>query len=124
MSGFSSPQLRGISEQLGDFSELTQLLKSAFIDNPPVGIKDGGFVREGFDRELDELRSVRDNGAKMIAEIEARERENTGIRNLKIKYNRVFGYAIEITNSFKDKVPYNYQRRQTLANAERYTTDD
>lgn len=124
MSGFSSPQLRGISEQLGDFSELTQLLKSAFIDNPPVGIKDGGFVREGFDRELDELRSVRDNGAKMIAEIEARERENTGIRNLKIKYNRVFGYAIEITNSFKDKVPYNYQRRQTLANAERYTTDE
>ena len=124
LSGFSSEIVKNISNELGDFSELTALLKSAFIENPPVSIKEGGFIREGFDRELDELRSIRDNGAKMIAEIEARERENTGIRNLRIKYNRVFGYSIEVTNSFKDKVPYNYQRRQTLANAERYTTDE
>lgn len=124
LSGFSTPQMQSIAGNLGDFSELAALLKSAFIENPPVNIKEGGYIREGFDRELDELRSVRDNGAKMIAEIEARERESTGIRNLKIKYNRVFGYSIEVTNSFKDKVPYNYQRRQTLANAERYTTDE
>lgn len=124
LSGFSSQQLRQISEGMGDFTELAALLKAAFIENPPVNIKEGGYIREGFDRELDELRSVRDNGAKMIGEIEARERESTGIRNLKIKYNRVFGYSIEVTNSFKDKVPYNYQRRQTLANAERYTTDE
>ena len=124
LSGFTSQIIKNIADEFGDFSELTALLKSAFIENPPVSIKEGGFIREGFDRELDELRSVRDNGAKMIAEIEARERENTGIRNLKIKYNRVFGYSIEVTNSFKDKVPYNYQRRQTLANAERYTTDE
>ena len=124
LSGFSTPQMQSIAGNLGDFSELAALLKSAFIENPPVNIKEGGYIREGFDRELDELRSVRDNGAKMIAEIEARERESTGIRNLKIKYSRVFGYSIEVTNSFKDKVPYNYQRRQTLANAERYTTDE
>ena len=124
LSGFSSPQLQKIAEGLGDFSETAALLKSAFIENPPVNVKEGGYIREGFDRNLDELRSVRDNGAKMIAEIEAREREKTGIRNLKIKYNRVFGYSIEVTNSFKDKVPYDYQRRQTLANAERYTTDE
>lgn len=124
LSGFSTPQMQSIAGNLGDFSELAALLKSAFIENPPVNIKEGGYIREGFDRELDELRSVRDNGAKMIAEIEARERESAGIRNLKIKYNRVFGYSIEVTNSFKDKVPYNYQRRQTLANAERYTTDE
>lgn len=124
LSGFLTPQMQKISAGLGDFSELTALLKAAFIENPPLNIKEGGYIRAGFDRDLDELRSIRDNGAKMIAEIEARERESTGIRNLKIKYNRVFGYSIEITNSFKDKVPYNYQRRQTLANAERYTTDE
>lgn len=124
LSGFHSRVIGEIDAALGDFSALTQLLQGAFIENPPVSVKEGGFIRKGYDRDLDELRDIRDNGARMIAEIEAREREKTGIKNLRIKYNRVFGYSIEVTNSFKDKVPYEYRRRQTLANAERYVTDE
>ena len=124
LSGFHSRVVREIEAGLGDFSSLTELLQGAFVENPPVAVKDGGFIRKGYNRELDELRDVRDNGARVIAEIEAREREKTGIKNLRIKYNRVFGYSIEVTNSFKDKVPYEYRRRQTLANAERYVTDE
>ncbi len=122
LSGFTAAVLKEIMEGMGDFSSLTELLQSAFIENPPVSIKEGGFIRKGYCRELDELRDIRDNGAQMIVEMESRERERTGIKNLKIKYNRVFGYSIEVTNSFKDKVPYEYERRQTLANAERYVT--
>lgn len=124
LSGFSSAEIVRIAEGLGDFSSLAQLLKDAFIDNPPVSTKEGGYIRRGYSKELDELRDMRDNGARMIAEMEASEREKTGIKNLKIKYNRVFGYTIEVTNSFLGKVPYNYQRRQTLAGAERYITDE
>ena len=124
LSGFHSRVIGEIDAALGDFSALTQLLQGAFIENPPVSVKEGGFIRKGYDRDLDELRDIRDNGARLIAEIEAREREKTGIKNLRIKYNRVFGYSIEVTNSFKDKVPYEYRRRQTLANAERYVTDE
>ena len=124
LSGFHSRVIGEIDAALGDFSALTQLLQGAFIENPPVSVKEGGFIRKGYDRDLDDLRDIRDNGARMIAEIEAREREKTGIKNLRIKYNRVFGYSIEVTNSFKDKVPYEYRRRQTLANAERYVTDE
>ena len=124
LSGFHSRVIGEIDAALGDFSALTQLLQGAFIENPPVSVKEGGFIRKGYDRDLDELRDIRDNGARMIAEIETREREKTGIKNLRIKYNRVFGYSIEVTNSFKDKVPYEYRRRQTLANAERYVTDE
>ena len=124
LSGFHSRIVSSIAAALGDFSALTDLLQRAFVENPPVAVKEGGFIRQGYDRELDELRDIRDNGARVIAEIEAREREKTGIKNLRIKYNRVFGYSIEVTNSFKDKVPYEYKRRQTLANAERYITDE
>ena len=124
MSGFSSPVLREVVNGLGDFTELCDLLRRAFIENPPVSVKDGGYIAKGYSKDLDELRDMHENGAQRIAEMEAREREETGIRNLKIKYNRVFGYGIEVTNSFKDKVPYRYQRRQTLANAERYVTDE
>ena len=124
LSGFKSGAVQEIVEGLDDFSDLAELLRSAFIENPPVSIKEGGFIRKGFSRELDELRDIRDNGAQMIVELEMRERESTGIKNLKIKYNRVFGYSIEVTNSFKDKVPYYYERRQTLANAERYSTKE
>lgn len=124
LSGFSSAIIRAISDGLGDFSEIAELMKKAFIENPPVNVKEGGYIRKGYHAELDELRDIRDNGARTISEMEAIEREKTGIKNLKIKYNRVFGYAIEVTNSFKDKVPYEYQRRQTLAGAERYITDE
>lgn len=124
LSGFTSAEIGRIVRGLGDFSAMAELLRSAFIENPPVNIKEGGYIRKGYSRELDELRDIRDNGARMIAEMEAEEREKTGIKNLKIKYNRVFGYTIEVTNSFLSKVPYSYQRRQTLAGAERYVTDE
>lgn len=124
LSGFSSPILKEIGEGLGDFSSLCDLLKRAFIPNPPVNVKEGGYIAAGYSKELDELRDAHKNGALRIAEMEAREREETGIKNLKIKYNRVFGYGIEVTNSFRDKVPYRYQRKQTLANAERFVTDE
>lgn len=124
LSGFSSAEILRIVQGLGDFSSLAQLMKNAFVENPPVNIKEGGYIRKGYNRDLDELRDARDNGARMIGEMEAEEREKTGIKNLKIKYNRVFGYTIEVTNSFLNKVPYNYQRRQTLAGAERYVTDE
>ena len=124
LSGFNSSVLKTIVDGLDDFSSLRDLLARAFVENPPVSIKEGGFIRSGFSQELDELRDVRDNGAQKIVEMEVRERETTGIRNLKIKYNRVFGYSIEVSNSFKDKIPYNYERRQTLANAERFVTKE
>lgn len=124
LSGFSSPIVRDLVGAMGDFSQLCDLLQRAFFENAPVGIKEGGFIRKGYSAELDDLRDARDNGAQAIAAMEARERERTGIKNLRIKYNRVFGYSIEVTNSFKDKVPYDYQRRQTLTNAERYVTDE
>ena len=124
LSGFTSAEIGRIVRGLGDFSAMAELLRSAFIENPPVNIKEGGYIRKGYSKELDELRDIRDNGARMIAEMEAEEREKTGIKNLKIKYNRVFGYTIEVTNSFLSKVPYSYQRRQTLAGAERYVTDE
>ena len=113
-----------ISSKIIDFTDTVNLLNSAIADEPPTNMKDGGYVKAGFNKELDELRSLGKNSRTAIAEIENRERERTGIRTLRIGYNRVFGYYIEVTNSFKDKVPYDYQRRQTLANAERFITDE
>lgn len=124
LTGFSSPVLMKIVSELHELSEIRDLLKATIVENAPVAVKDGGFIREGYNKDLDEFRRIRDGGAGMIAEMETRERDATGIKNLKIKYNRVFGYMIEVTNSFKDKVPYHYQRRQTIANAERYVTDE
>ncbi len=124
LAGFNSPIIRKISEDLIDFSEIVNLLDSAIAPEPPVQLKDGGYIRTGFDAGLDELRDIKKRGGDMLVAMECRERDATGIRNLKIKFNKVFGYYIEVTKSFKDKVPISYQRRQTVANAERYTTDE
>ena len=124
LSGFSSKILRDISEQLFDMSPLAILLSNAIASEPPANMKDGGYINKGFNAQLDELRSMKQNATEMVNAMECRERDATGIRNLKIRYNRVFGYYIEVTKSFNDKVPLHYQRRQTLANAERYTTDE
>lgn len=124
LSGFCSRAVADIVSSLDDFSALSDLLQRAFIDNPPVNVKEGGYIRKGYNKTLDELQDIRDNGSRAVGEMEAREREKTGIKNLRIKYNRVFGYTIEVTNSFKDRVPYDYRRRQTLAGAERYVTDE
>ena len=124
LSGFSSSILSDISNQLFDMSPLAALLSNAISNEPPANMKDGGYIKEGFNEQLDELRSMKKNATEMVNAMECRERDVTGIRNLRIRYNRVFGYYIEVTKSFNDKVPLNYQRRQTLANAERYTTDE
>ena len=122
--GLNAEIVNDISEKLLDYSSIVELLYNSICDEPPANMKDGGFIKEGYNSELDELRSFCKNSRSCIANIEAEEREKTGIKNLKIGYNRVFGYYIEVTNSFKDKVPFNYTRRQTLANAERYVTEE
>lgn len=124
LSGFKSKILQDVSENLLDMKQIVDLLNRAISDNPPVQMKDGGYIKDGYNGDLDEMRSIKTNGAKIILEIEARERDVTGIRTLRINYNRVFGYYIEVTKSFCDKVPLSYQRRQTLTNVERYTTDE
>ncbi len=124
LSGLNSQFIIDIVNSISDFSNTVSLLKNAIVDNPPATLKDGGYIKEGFDKELDSLRALGKNSKSAIAEIENNEREKTGIRTLRIGFNRVFGYYIEVTNSFKDKVPFEYERRQTLANAERYITKE
>lgn len=124
LSGLSSKALTDINAHLRDVSKTAELLARAIKDEPPVSVKDGGFIRRGFDEELDKLTDIHENGRKTIADIENRERERTGIKNLRVGYNKVFGYYIEVTNSFKDKVPYDYVRKQTLTGAERYITEE
>ena len=122
--GIDSVAIQNICEEILDFSETTKLLNDAIDEDAPVNLKDGGYIKAGYNSELDELRSFSKNSKECILTIENREKEKTGIKNLKIGYNRVFGYYIEVTNSFKDKVPYEYERRQTLTNAERYITNE
>ena len=123
LSGFSSSLLKGISDDLVDPSPVCELLKQA-ISSEATTLKEGNYIRCGYNAQLDELRAVKDNGKSLVLEMETRERERTGIRTLKAGYNRVFGYYIEVSNSFKDRVPYSYVPRQTLANGVRYTTEE
>ncbi len=122
--GFDASILRDIEKDLLDMKALAEYLSAAIDPEAPALTKDGGYIRTGFNDELDELRSIGKNGKRLLAEMEARERERTGIKTLKIGYNRVFGYYIEITNSFKDKAPEEYIRRQTLTTGERYITEE
>ena len=124
LSGFTSSILCGINEELLDLRDLAEYLTAAIDPEAPALMKDGGYIRAGFYEELDELRVIGSKGKQIVLEIEAKERERTGIKTLKVGYNRVFGYYIEVTNSFKDKVPEDYIRRQTLANGERYITEE
>ena len=124
LTGLSAKALKDVNNSIPDLSESTLLLKNAIKENPPVSVKEGGFIREGFDEELDRLTDIRNNGKRVLEDIERRERERTGIKNLRVGYNKVFGYFIEVTNSFKDKVPYDYVRKQTLTGAERYITEE
>ncbi|MBO6060596.1 MAG: DNA mismatch repair protein MutS, partial [Clostridia bacterium] len=123
--GFSEcDTLRMLAERVDPMQDIRLLLERAIIDEPPLSVKDGGIIREGYDKQIDELRSLSHGGRNTLAELESRERERTGIRNLKVGYNRVFGYYIEVTNSNKQLVPLVYQRKQTLANAERFVTPE
>ena len=124
LSGMQSKFITDICEKLGDFSSMVNLLSNAIADEPPAMMKDGGYIKAGYNQELDECRKFGKNSKDCIAEIENKEKEQTGIKGLKIGYNRVFGYYIEVTNSYKDRVPYHYIRRQTLTNAERFITEE
>lgn len=118
------PLLARLNGRISDLQSAADLIDRAIIEEPPVTVKDGGVIREGFDPDLDRLRSVMNGGSDIIEQIGEQERERTGIRNLKIGFNRVFGYYIEVTRSYLDKVPAHYIRKQTLANAERYITEE
>lgn len=112
------------NSEISTLDSISNLIENAIVDQPPINIKDGGVIKEGFNEQLDNLRNIVNGGTDIIEEIQEREREATGIKNLKIGYNRVFGYYIEVTKSFYDKVPENYIRKQTLANCERFITDE
>ena len=122
--GLKSRALNDILNNLGDYDDICKILNAAIDDNPPVNVKDGRFVRAGFDKRLDEQREISENGTQKIKRMEEDEREKTGIKTLKIRYNKVFGYYIEVSNSFKNQVPYNYVRKQTLVGGERYITEE
>jgi len=119
-----SPLLKQLAKDLGDPAPVVDLLQRAVIDNPPVVIRDGGVIAEGFDEELDELRRLSSNADGFLVELEKRERERTGISTLKVGYNRVHGYFIEVSRAQAEQVPTEYQRRQTLKAAERYITPE
>ena len=120
---FKSPLFKDIYNRLDVLEDITTLISESIMDDPPINIKEGGIIRTGYHEEIDKLRNAKTEGKTWLAEMEASEKESTGIKNLKIKYNKVFGYYIEVSNSFKDQVPDYYVREQTLTNAERYTTD-
>jgi len=120
----TSPHVRNLAETIGEYPELADCLERAIIDNPPVVIREGGVIREGFDAELDELRNISENAGQYLLDVETRERERTGISTLKVGYNRVHGYYIEISRAQSEQAPVDYIRRQTLKNAERFITPE
>ncbi|WP_373214982.1 DNA mismatch repair protein MutS [Ruminococcus sp. 5_1_39BFAA] len=124
LKDFQAPILQQINEDMDSLEDVTELIKSAIVEDPPLAQKDGGIIREGYNEDVDKFRRSRTDGKKWLTELEAKERDRTGIKSLKIKFNRVFGYSLEVTNTFKNQVPDNYIRKQTLANAERYITEE
>ena len=121
---FSDPRLMELAEALDTLDEIASEIGETICDDPPFSVREGKFIRDGFDQEVDRLRHILKGGKDFITEMEAREKEKTGIRTLKIGYNKVFGYYIEVSNSFKDQVPDTYIRKQTLVNGERFITQE
>lgn len=117
-----APLLGQIRAELDPLEDLCSLIKAAIAEEPPLAMKEGGIIRDGYHEEVDTLRQAKSKGKDWLARLEEEERKKTGIKNLKIKYNKVFGYYLEVTNSYKGLVPDYYSRKQTLANAERYIT--
>ncbi len=115
-----SSLLKEMYEELDTLEDLCELVQKAIREEPPIAMRDGGIIKDGYNEEVDKLRMAKSNGKEWLAKLEDTEREKTGIKNLRIKYNKVFGYYLEVTNSFKNMVPDYYTRKQTLANAERY----
>lgn len=121
---FHGTLLQEIREELDTLDELYELVNSAINEDAPISTRDGGLIKEGYHEEVDKYRDAKTKGKTWLAELEAKEREKTGIKGLRIKYNRVFGYYLEVTNSYKDLVPDYYTRKQTMTNAERYITPE
>ena len=124
MAELSSPLYADLAEMLDLLPDVLDLVDRAMVDDPPFVLREGGLIRDGFDEELDELRQISRTGKGWIARLEQQERERTGISSLKVRFNKVFGYYIEVTKTHVAKVPEDYQRKQTLANAERYITPE
>ncbi len=120
----TSPLLTDLAAQLDPLTEFTELVGRAIVDEPAITLRDGNLIRDGYNSELDALRQASKGGKSWIRDLEAKERERTGIKSLKVGFNRVFGYYIEVTNANRHLVPEDYQRKQTLANAERYITPE
>ena len=124
LEGLASPLLQSLREELDDLSDLRALIGRGIQDDPPFSVREGGFIRDGYDPEVDRLRDILVHGKDMVAAVEAREKEKTGIKSLKVGYNKVFGYYIEVSKSYYDQVPETYIRKQTLVNCERYITQE
>ncbi|GFI08791.1 DNA mismatch repair protein MutS [Lachnospiraceae bacterium] len=124
MEDFQSPLLRTLWEELDELSDLQALIARTIREDPPISVRDGDIIRDGCNEDVDRYRKAKTEGKSWLAKVEADEREKTGIKNLKIKFNKVFGYYLEVTNSYKDMVPDYYMRKQTLTNAERYITPE
>lgn len=120
LQDMSSTLLKELYQELDPLEDLCALIQKAIVDDPPIAMKEGGIIKDGYHEEVDRLRTAKSKGKEWLARLEEQEREKTGIKNLRIRYNKVFGYYLEVTNSFKNLVPDYYTRKQTLANAERY----
>ena len=124
LKNYKSSLISGIYNHLDTLEDIANLVDASIVEEPPIAVKDGGIIKTGYNDEVDRLRKAKTEGKNWLAELETREREKTGIKGLKIKFNKVFGYCIEITNSYKNMAPAEYIRKQTLSNAERYTTPE
>lgn len=124
LQDLSGELAKEIDQDFECFEDLCEMLKSAITDEPPITVREGGIIRDGYNEEVDRLRNAKMEGKSWLAQLEEREREKTGIKNLKIKYNKVFGYYLEVTNSFLNLVPDYFMRKQTLTNAERFITPE
>lgn len=121
---FQGSLLKRIQEEMDVLEDICELIERSITEEPPISVRDGGILKEGYHQEVDKLRHAKTEGKTWLMELETKEREKTGIKNLRIKYNKVFGYYLEVTNSYKNMVPDYYTRKQTLANAERYITPE
>ena len=120
----SSEILKKLNDEFDPLQEVYEIIERSICDEPPFSIREGGLIKEGYSEELDKLKDSIKDGKSWISGLEASERERTGIKNLKVGYNRVFGYYLEVTKSYFDLIPENYIRKQTLANAERFITPE
>ena len=122
LGGFEKQLLNQINDEIDDLQDIYHLIDDSIMEEPPILVREGGIIKDGFNELIDNLRRAKTEGKSWLAKLEEEDRQRTGIKNLKIKYNKIFGYYFEVTNSYKDLVPEDYIRKQTMANAERYTT--